>query len=159
MTIQLNRDGYDPFIDFIKAFAIICVLMGHTFPYLNTWGYAIWAGMQVPLFLLVQTFHSYKANKDSINIKKLFNRILLPFIIAEIIIFICLTIKNGITHGLIIKYLMGGGRAWIILPLGISTICYFTSISKTILQQIFYKNYYDCISFNLNLCRNNMCSN
>ena len=28
----------EPFIDFIKAYAILCVLMGHTFPYLKASG-------------------------------------------------------------------------------------------------------------------------
>lgn len=34
MTILLNKNGYEPFLDFLKAYAIIGVLLGHTIPYL-----------------------------------------------------------------------------------------------------------------------------
>ena len=44
-TITFNKSGYDPFIDYIKAFAIICVLIGHTFPFPEYWGYRLFAGM------------------------------------------------------------------------------------------------------------------
>ena len=53
-TITFNKSGYDPLIDFIKAYAILCVLMGHTFPYLKASVDSLWYGMQVPLFVLVQ---------------------------------------------------------------------------------------------------------
>lgn len=76
--IIFDKVGYDPFIDFIKAYAIICVLIGHTLPVTNL-GYGLWAGMQVPLFILVQTFHFYKKEKASLNINKIFQRVLLPF--------------------------------------------------------------------------------
>lgn len=61
-TISLNKDGYEPFIDFLKAYAILCVVVGHALPvalYDYTLFY-IWGGMQVPMFVLVQTFHVYK---------------------------------------------------------------------------------------------------
>jgi len=64
-TVSFNKTGYDPFIDFIKAYAILCVLIGHTLPFTDYWGYGLWAGMQVPLFVLVQVFHGFK--KDTIN--------------------------------------------------------------------------------------------
>lgn len=54
-TVQHQR--HDEFIDFIKAYAILCVLFGHTFGMaLDYVAYGVWAGMQVPLFILIQTF-------------------------------------------------------------------------------------------------------
>lgn len=82
-AITFSKTGYEPFIDFIKAYAIICVLIGYTLP-IAYMGYGLWAGMQVPLFILVQTFHFYKRDDVNLNIKKLFQRIVLPFIIVGI---------------------------------------------------------------------------
>lgn len=75
MTISFNTKGYDVFIDFIKAYAIMCVLFGHTFLWLDKVGYGVWAGMQVPLFILVQAFHWYKKDKPVINFVKILKRV------------------------------------------------------------------------------------
>ena len=85
VTISFNKTGYDGFLDFIKAYAIICVLFGHTFLWLDKVAYGIWAGMQVPLFILVQTFHVYKKVNHRINLRKIFQRVLYPFILIELI--------------------------------------------------------------------------
>ncbi|MBR2154089.1 MAG: hypothetical protein IJ901_05695 [Bacteroidaceae bacterium] len=85
--ISFNKKGHDPFIDFIKAYAIICVLIGHTMP-VTKLGYGLWAGMQVPLFVLVQSFHSLKKEKSSLDIKKIVWRIIVPFVFIEILIFL-----------------------------------------------------------------------
>lgn len=82
-TVSFNKSGYDPFIDFIKAYAIICVLIGHTLPSHDYWGYGLWAGMQVPLFVLVQAFHSFKKDIPNINLKKIFLRVFLPYILVQ----------------------------------------------------------------------------
>ena len=80
--VTFNTTSYDPFIDFIKAYAIICVLIGHTIPGITHVGYGLWAGMQVPLFILVQGFHGLK-HKPQLNIIKLFIRVILPFFIVQ----------------------------------------------------------------------------
>lgn len=82
-VVKFNLEGYDPFIDFIKAYAIICVLIGHVLPNLNYIGYGLWAGMQVPLFILVQVFHSLKKDPVKIRISKLWWRILFPFFLIQ----------------------------------------------------------------------------
>ena len=87
MSIKFKTTGYDEFIDFIKFYAIICVIFGHTFPLLDKIGYGIWAGMQVPLFVLVQSFHYLKKEKTKINIRKILGRIVVPFLIAEVLTF------------------------------------------------------------------------
>ena len=87
-TVSFNKTGYDPFIDFIKAYAILCVLIGHTLPFTDYWGYGLWAGMQVPLFVLVQVFHGFKKDIPNVNIKKIFLRVILPYLLIQSIAFL-----------------------------------------------------------------------
>ena len=98
-SITFNKSGYDPFIDYIKAFAIIGVLIGHTFPFLDYWGYGLWIGMQVPLFVLVQSFHCFKKETSSFSIKKLSRRVILPFLLIQILLFSIFIIKDYIKNG------------------------------------------------------------
>ena len=84
--VRLAKSGYDPFLDFIKGYCILCVILAHSLP--ETWRYnslfALWGGIQVPLFLLLQVFHAYKKGVyPYINIEKLIRRIVLPFVIVE----------------------------------------------------------------------------
>ncbi len=94
-VIPFNKTGYDPFIDFIKAYAIICVLIGHTLFLHDYWGYGLWAGMQVPLFVLVQAFHGFKKEALEINCKKIFLRVILPYIVVQSIALIFLLCKDA----------------------------------------------------------------
>lgn len=87
-SILFNTKGHDDFLDFIKAYSILCVLFGHTFPFLDIVGYNIWAGMQVPLFILIQSFHFYKKDNNSICFRKVFKRVLIPFLLVEIVTFL-----------------------------------------------------------------------
>jgi len=126
-VVTFNKVGYDPFIDFIKAYAIICVLIGHTFPKLDLVGYGLWAGMQVPLFVLVQAFHTFKKENSYLSIKKICFRIFLPFFIVEAGIFaILLWIYRHDINSLTWKYLTGGGTGpgsyypWIYLQIAIA---------------------------------------
>lgn len=126
-TITFNTKGRDGFIDFIKAYAILCVLFGHTFFWLDKVVYGIWAGMQVPLFVLVQTFHCYKKEKITINIGRIFGRVVLPFVIVEIITFITALLFAGYDYNTLIdKFLNGGGYGpgayypWIYLQVAFS---------------------------------------
>ena len=108
--IHFNKSGYDPFIDFIKAYAIICVLIGHTLP-VTYLGYGLWAGMQVPLFILIQTFHFYKKEGTRLNIKKLIQRVILPFVIIGLLEFLVLCFLNNklLCKQLIFNELLNGG--------------------------------------------------
>ena len=125
-VVTFNKVGYDPFIDFIKAYAIVCVLIGHTFPGLDLMGYGLWAGMQVPLFILVQAFHAFKKEKLQLNLKQVFFRIFFPFFIVEGIMFIILlVIYHYDLNSLIQTYVTGGGTGpgsyypWIYLQIAI----------------------------------------
>ncbi len=86
--IHFNTKGHDDFIDFIKAYSILCVLFGHTFgPILDYVAYGVWAGMQVPLFILIQSFHCLKKENVTFSFIRVFKRVLLPFFITEGMIF------------------------------------------------------------------------
>lgn len=110
-SIYFRLIGHDPFIDFIKAYAIICVLIGHTFPFLDYIGYGLWAGMQVPLFILVQSFHFLKKEKSNFSITKILWRVLIPFFVAQLVLFILLYVMNPTSlNKLFISFLVSGGK-------------------------------------------------
>jgi fucose 4-O-acetylase-like acetyltransferase len=119
MTISFNTKGYDGYIDFIKAFAILCVILGHSLLPLEKIGYSLWAGMQVPLFILVQTFHCYKKDSHKLNIGKILSRVMFPFLTLEVIVFfVALLFGFYDCKTLIIKVLNGGGMATDLIILG-----------------------------------------
>ncbi len=107
-TITFNKAGYDPFIDFIKAYAILCVLIGHTLPLSDYWGYGLWAGMQVPLFVMVQAFHGFKKDTLNINLKKIFYRVILPYFIIQLIpLFLLILLSHNFSR--LASFLVSGG--------------------------------------------------
>ena len=130
LTIEFNTKGHDDFIDFIKAYTILCVLFGHTFGIaLDFVAYGVWAGMQVPLFILIQTFHSYKKDNVSFSIGKVFKRVLLPFFLIESLTFIIALVGRGNCKSLISSMLIGGGvRARFLLPMDLLTNRLFAPI-------------------------------
>ena len=105
-TVSFIKSGYDPFIDFIKAYAIICVLIGHILPLHDFWGYGLWAGMQVPLFVLVQAFHYLKKDTPHIYLKKIFLRVVLPYILIQSIALLYLL---SIDSTILYYYVISGG--------------------------------------------------
>lgn len=126
-TIQIlfNNTGYEPFIDFLKAYAIICVLIGHTFPHVDKIGYPLWIGMQVPIFVLIQAYHVLKRPSYKLDLKKIFLRILLPYAIVLsgiilVYIFSGNFNKQQITIGLISGgYGPGSYYPWIYIQIAI----------------------------------------
>ena len=125
IQIELNKTGYEPFLDYLKAFAIICVLIGHTFHFLNLMGYSFWIGMQVPLFVLIQAFHVLKKPSTKLDFKKIFLRILLPYFIILLGIVLVYLFFGKMDNRLIVKGLIGGGYGpgsyypWIYLQLAV----------------------------------------
>lgn len=109
--ISFDKTGHDRFIDFIKAYSILCVLFGHTCSNLSEVGYVFWAGMQVPLFILVQVFHVFKKEESKIDLCKIFKRVLLPFLIIQFVTSIgiyCLHSDWGV-KGVIFNWVYYGG--------------------------------------------------
>ena len=131
-ALTFNKTGYDPFIDFLKAYCIVCVVIAHNFP-VSLWKYClfqIWGDMQVPLFILIQVFHAFK-KEDGPRIKwqALFRRIVVPFVIIQFIILIYrLVFTADSTRNILISSLLGGGvRPRVILFLGLLTDCNYPS--------------------------------
>lgn len=126
-TITFNKSGYDPFIDFIKAYAIVCVLLGHTIPYLNYWGYGLWAGMQVPLFVLIQSFHFLKRDHPSLSFKKIIWRVLIPYIFIQSLVFFYILCRyEGVAlQNQLVSFIKSGGKGpgsyypWIYIQIAI----------------------------------------
>lgn len=109
-TIVFNTKGYEGFIDFVKAYAILCVLFGHTFSFLlDKVAYGVWAGMQVPLFILVQTFHCYKKEEIIVNVSRVFFRVLLPFFVIEFITFLISICFLGLDYNHLVRDLLSNG--------------------------------------------------
>ncbi len=136
--VSFNTKGHDNFIDFIKAYAIICVLFGHTFPWLDKVAYGAWAGMQVPLFILIQAFHTYKRDNLKINIKKIFQRVLLPFLVIELLTFgLSILVLDYKYNELILNGIKERGVwAWSILSMDIFSGSVITSYIRTCLEKL-----------------------
>lgn len=93
---KFQHSGNDSFIDFLKGISIILVVLSHTLPHESTL-FPIWGGSKaVPIFLTIQIFHAYKKGKPRIpNFKKIFNRVLLPFIIFQFLLILFLACIEG----------------------------------------------------------------
>ena len=126
--ILFNKVGRDANIDFIKAYAILCVVFGHAIPdsSLSYIGYGLWAGMQVPLFILVQSFHYFKKDKPAFDLIKLFKRIFVPFIIIQLLLVgAALIVKGDDKFAIVKEFVILGGYGpgayfpWIYLQIAI----------------------------------------
>ena len=88
--LTLAKKSYDPFIDFLKGTCIIFVILNHCMPtkIMEYTGFMYWGVSAVPIFLIIQVFHAYKKERNSIctNYNKIWNKIVWPFLICEIII-------------------------------------------------------------------------
>ena len=85
LPITLQKEGYDPFIDYLKGVCIFLVVLAHCLPHTEYILFPLWGDRAVPLFLLIQVFHAYKHGVDEAvkmpNLVKLFNRIFKPFLL------------------------------------------------------------------------------
>ena len=91
IKINFKKDAYDPQIDYIKGMCILFVVWTHCFgrDELQLILFPYWGDTAVPIFLIIQAFHYYKKGVDlrMPNLLKLWNRILLPFIIMIALMF------------------------------------------------------------------------
>lgn len=130
LLVQFNKKGYDPFIDFLKAYAILCVVFGHCFP-TDCYQYIlfqIWGDMQVPIFILIQVFHSYKKGvQPHFNFKSIFKRIILPFVVVQfgLVLLFCLFSSKGLRNILINCIVMGGIGPGSYFGYIFSLLCYY----------------------------------
>ncbi len=87
--IEFVKVGQDSFIDFLKAYSIFFVVVSHCLPivYWEKILFHFWGDMQVPMFLLIQTFHAYKkGTQPRIKYQKVFIRIIAPFLAVQLIL-------------------------------------------------------------------------
>ena len=125
MNIPIKKDGYDPFIDYLKGVCILFVVLTHCLPKQEYILFSLWGAQAVPLFLLIQVFHAYKKGIEqvqlSFNLKKLFHRILKPFLFLLCIEVVLLSIYRqdfvSVLKGAILAGGIGPGSyyVWIYL--------------------------------------------
>ena len=94
----LAKQGYDPLIDYLKGLCIIFVIINHCMPVkvMEYTAFFFWGVSAVPIFLIIQVFHAYKRgiNNAVLNYKKMWRRIVWPFLLAEIVILLAFIIRN-----------------------------------------------------------------
>ena len=145
-TISFNKTGYDPFIDFLKAYAIIFVVVAHNFPS-ELWNYClfqVWADMQVPMFILIQVFHAYKkGTAPTIKWPSLLKRIILPFVgIQAIILSLRLLFSLGTARKVLISSMIGGGYGpgsyyfWIYIQVALILVWIWPLVKKLTRNQL-----------------------
>lgn len=108
--VMFKRYGYDPFIDFLKGLCIVFVILTHCIPeqvksYIL---FDLWGVAAVPLFLILQVFHTYKKgiNTVSIHFYKIWKRIIKPFLFAELLCLILIEIVDG-HQGTMLSFIKG----------------------------------------------------
>lgn len=89
--MEFSKIGRDLSLDFVKGVCIVLVLLHHSTDVVfqhNTW-FWLWGYPAVPLFLLIQVFHSYKKGFNSINLQfgKIWRRALFPFLLVQLLLF------------------------------------------------------------------------
>ncbi len=146
-SFYLNKNGYDPFIDFIKGFCIISVVLTHSLPMVcqDNLLFMFWGGMAVPLFLLIQVFHAYKAGLDSqkkILSLKIVKRIVIPFLLVLCFVGSIRVLKGDSINEVVLGFLTGGGGAgsyypWIYIELAVLLVLFRPFLKRLKSHQIF----------------------
>lgn len=127
-TILLSKEGYDPFIDYLKGVSILFVILAHCLPLQEYILFSLWGAQAVPLFLLVQVFHSYKKGVGYISVsydlKKLFHRIFKPFlllVVIQLLLLIFFPTKESYCYYKKCN-IVRGDRPWIILCMDLCAV-------------------------------------
>lgn len=120
--IQFNNTGHDAFIDFLKGFAILCVILTHCIPgtFQKYILFPFWGAQAVPIFIIIQSYHFFKSENPDISLwkfKKILKRIFLPFFIVTFAEILLLLLSFGQSPVSIYKEIMVHG--------GIGPGCYF----------------------------------
>ena len=144
-VLAFNKTGYDPFIDFLKAYSIFLVVIAHILPsalykYVL---FQVWGDMQVPMFILIQVFHAYKKDaRPKLNWTTIFKRIICPFFIIQAVI-ICFKFLTG--HEIIwTDFICKGGYGpgsyyiWIYLQIAFLLVIIWPWLNRLTLKQSLY---------------------
>lgn len=94
----LTKNGYDPFIDYLKGLCIIFVIIHHCMPrfIMAKTAFFFWGASAVPIFLVIQVFHAYKKGLENVtlNYLKIWNKIVWPFLLTELVILIIYIVRD-----------------------------------------------------------------
>ena len=141
-SLTFSKTGYDPFIDFLKAYSIVCVVIAHILPatFYKYILFQVWGDMQVPMFVLVQVFHAYKKGiKQVVKWTSILKRIFIPFVAVQaIIIGLRAILSRG---GQLTSLLTSGGYGpgsyyvWIYLQMAILLVAIWPWLMKRTIKQ------------------------
>lgn len=98
------RNGYEPFIDFLKGYFILCILFTHScdaWPSLLNYSlYYVWACAPTGCFLLISTLHLYKNGLEGVNysLVRHFKKVIVPFLILQLIVIIGVLLIKSIGY-------------------------------------------------------------
>lgn len=141
-ALTFNKTGYDPFIDFLKAYSIICVVIAHILPseFYKYILFQVWGDMQVPMFVLIQVFHAYKKGvKPKLNWSSLLKRIFLPFVVIQAVIISFKVLTGGHFYGQ--NFIVSGGYGpgsyyiWIYLQIAFLLVIIWSWLRRLSLNQ------------------------
>jgi Predicted acyltransferases len=89
--IEFSKEGQDHSLDFVKGICILLVVMNHSIDNATCQAtlFWLWGFPAVPLFLLIQVYHSYKKGFNGIPLRlgKIWKRVVFPFLLMEILLF------------------------------------------------------------------------
>lgn len=92
--IRLYERGYEPFIDFLKGYLILCILFTHgcdTWPELRTYSmYYLWGGAPTACFMLICSMHLFRPGGGAFDVWKVVKRVLAPYILLQ---FFCIGVS------------------------------------------------------------------
>lgn len=116
--IVFRKEGHDVFIDYLKGVCILWVVMTHAInPVIHDYTlFCLWGDMAVPVFLLIQCVHVYKRDETqkSLNWNKIWLRIIRPFLILQLLIFMLgLTVqylRQKLLTDFVVDFLTQGGK-------------------------------------------------
>ena len=123
--IEFSKIGHDLSLDFVKGICILLVVINHCIDSSISHNimFWLWGYPAVPLFLLIQVYHSYKKEFDGIHIQwvKIWKRAFFPF---------------NITFYCDDCFLLGRERAWFLLSVDIYPVCDIASLTSPFISTI-----------------------
>jgi len=86
--MEFSKMGFDLSLNFVKGLCILFVIINHSTlpPFHHGAWFFVWGYPAVPLFILIQVFHSYKKGFNGIHLKlgKIWSRAAFPFLMVEV---------------------------------------------------------------------------
>ena len=133
--IEFSKIGHDLSLDFVKGVCILLVILNHStgFTFHQDSWFFLWGYPAVPLFLLIQVYHSYKKEFDGIHIQwvKIWKRAFFPFLLVQTLLFayVVVTQPTRSLHSIFMAAFYWGGRGpssyypWIYIQFAILLPC------------------------------------